>query len=83
MLGYFQIMSMVSSRTKRILAALSQNDESNNVYFEEEIGSMPISIISSDNIFDLDNSEKIFKNYFNELAETDAEDDNEDERSKT
>ncbi|CAH1960863.1 unnamed protein product [Acanthoscelides obtectus] len=76
-------MSMVSSRTKRILAALSQNDESNNVYFEEEIGSMPISIISSDNIFDLDNSEKIFKNYFNELAETDAEDDNEDERSKT
>ncbi|CAH1956425.1 unnamed protein product [Acanthoscelides obtectus] len=26
MLHYFQIMSMVSSRTKRILAALSQND---------------------------------------------------------
>ncbi|CAH1985480.1 unnamed protein product [Acanthoscelides obtectus] len=61
MLGYFQIMSMVSSRTRRILAALSQNDESNNVYFEEEIGSMPISIISSDNIFDLDNSENILK----------------------
>ncbi|CAH1984010.1 unnamed protein product [Acanthoscelides obtectus] len=54
-------MSMVSSRTKRILAALSQNDESNNVYSEEEIGSMPISIISSDNIFDLDNSENILK----------------------
>ncbi|CAH1974341.1 unnamed protein product [Acanthoscelides obtectus] len=54
-------MSMVSSRTKRILAALSQNDESNNVYSEEEIGSMPIAIISSDNIFDLDNSENILK----------------------
>ncbi|CAH2012370.1 unnamed protein product [Acanthoscelides obtectus] len=50
-------MSMVSSRTTRILAALSQNDESNNVYFEEE----SISIISSDNIFDLDNSENILK----------------------
>ncbi|CAH2007352.1 unnamed protein product [Acanthoscelides obtectus] len=61
MLGYFQIMSMVSSRTKRILAVLSQNDESNNVYSEEEIRSMPISIISSDNIFDLDNSEIILK----------------------
>ncbi|CAH1980451.1 unnamed protein product [Acanthoscelides obtectus] len=61
MLGYFKIMSMVSSRTKRILAALSQNDESNNVYSEEEIWSMPISIISSDNIFDLDNSENILK----------------------
>ncbi|CAH1989018.1 unnamed protein product [Acanthoscelides obtectus] len=60
MLGYFQIMTMVSARTKRILAALSQNDES-NVYCEEEIGSMPISIISSDNIFDLDNSENILK----------------------
>ncbi|CAH2009265.1 unnamed protein product [Acanthoscelides obtectus] len=46
---------------KRILAALCQNDESNNVYFVEEIGSMPISIISSDNIFDLDNSENILK----------------------
>ncbi|CAH2007353.1 unnamed protein product [Acanthoscelides obtectus] len=54
-------MSMVSSRTKRILAVLSQNDESNNVYSEEEIRSMPISIISSDNIFDLDNSEIILK----------------------
>ncbi|CAH2007452.1 unnamed protein product [Acanthoscelides obtectus] len=54
-------MSMVSSRTKRILAALSQHDESNNVYCEEEIWSMPISIISSDNIFDLDNSENILK----------------------
>ncbi|CAH1989019.1 unnamed protein product [Acanthoscelides obtectus] len=53
-------MTMVSARTKRILAALSQNDES-NVYCEEEIGSMPISIISSDNIFDLDNSENILK----------------------
>ncbi|CAH1999334.1 unnamed protein product [Acanthoscelides obtectus] len=53
-------MYMVSSGTKRILAALSQNDES-NVYFEEEIGPMPISIISSDNIFDLDNSENILK----------------------
>ncbi|CAH2016164.1 unnamed protein product [Acanthoscelides obtectus] len=52
-------MSMVSSRTKRILAAHSQNDESNNVYSEEEIGSMPIAIISSDNIFDLVNSENI------------------------
>ncbi|CAH1980930.1 unnamed protein product [Acanthoscelides obtectus] len=61
MLGYFQIMSIVISRTKRILAALSQNDESNNVYSEEEIGPMPISIISSDNIFDLDNSENILK----------------------
>ncbi|CAH1998921.1 unnamed protein product [Acanthoscelides obtectus] len=48
------ILSMVSSRTKRILAALSQNDESNNVYSEEEIWSMPISILSSDNIFDLE-----------------------------
>ncbi|CAH2004187.1 unnamed protein product [Acanthoscelides obtectus] len=54
-------MSMVSSRTKRILAALIENDESNNVYSEEEIGSMPISIISSDNIFDLDDSENILK----------------------
>ncbi|CAH2010027.1 unnamed protein product [Acanthoscelides obtectus] len=54
-------MSIVSSRTRRILAALSQNDESNNVYSEEEIGPMPISIISSDNIFDLDNSENILK----------------------
>ncbi|CAH2008298.1 unnamed protein product [Acanthoscelides obtectus] len=61
MLGYFQIMSLISSRTKRILAAFSQNDESNNVYFEEEIGSVPISIISSENIFDLVNSENILK----------------------
>ncbi|CAH1980586.1 unnamed protein product [Acanthoscelides obtectus] len=35
-------MSVVSSRTKRTLAAHSQNDESNNVYSEEEIGSMLI-----------------------------------------
>ncbi|CAH2008299.1 unnamed protein product [Acanthoscelides obtectus] len=54
-------MSLISSRTKRILAAFSQNDESNNVYFEEEIGSVPISIISSENIFDLVNSENILK----------------------
>lgn len=55
-------MSMVSSRTKRILAALRQDEESNNVYSEEEIGSMPISIISSDNIvFDLHDSENIIE----------------------
>lgn len=64
MFGYFQIMSVISSRTKRIFAALSQNDESNNVYSEQEIRSMPISIISSGNIFDLHNSENIKETTF-------------------
>uniref|UniRef100_A0A6P7FS28 Uncharacterized protein LOC114333425 n=1 Tax=Diabrotica virgifera virgifera TaxID=50390 RepID=A0A6P7FS28_DIAVI len=55
MFGYFQIMSMLNSRTKRILAAVNQNDEWNNVYSEKEIGSMPISIISCDNLHNSEN----------------------------
>lgn len=53
------IMSVISSRTKSIFEALSTNDELNHVYSEKEIGSMPISIISSDNIYNPNNSEHI------------------------